>query len=205
LTNESTYGRLVAAEKRHKETAYMNEALLTLIAAAVPGVLIALLAHQLDLRRDVAEERRISQNARSLLKLEVMANQAALQNFWTNINALDLPDQRRNANDHLAAMTERGLLSYQLPEWDFARWEHLSAQALSAFTTAELAQIDALNRGIRTLSDLYKQLITITPDEMAELNKDRFWVNRFSDWRSGLFTRLTALAEGYVRSPINLN
>jgi len=183
----------------------MNEALLTLIAAAVPGVLIALLAHQLDLRRDMAEERRISQNTRTLLNLEVTANRTALQNFWTTINALDIPDQRKNANDHLAAMTERGLLSYPLPEWDFARWEHLSARALSAFTTAELAQIDALNRGIRSLSDLYKQLITITPDETAELSKDRFWVNRFSGWRDGIFTRLTALAEGTLRAPLTLN
>ncbi len=179
----------------------MNEALLTLIAAAVPGVLIALLAHQLDLRRDVAEERRISQNARTLLGLEVAANRAALQTFWTTINALDIPDQRKNAGDHLAAMTERGLLSYPLPEWDFARWEHLPAQALSAFTPAELAQVDALNRGIRTFGDLYKQLITITPDEMTELNKDRFWVNRYSGWREGIFARLTATAEGALRVP----
>ncbi|MBA3825594.1 MAG: hypothetical protein H0X24_17065 [Ktedonobacterales bacterium] len=182
----------------------MNEALLTLIAAAVPGVLIALLAHQLDLRRDVAEERRISQNARTLLRLEVTANRTALQNFWTTINALDTPDGRKNANDHLAAMTERGLLSYPLPEWDFSRWERLPARALSAFTTAELAQIDALNRGIRAFNDLYKQLITITPDEMAELNKDRFWVNRFSGWREGIFTRLTSAVEGALRAPLPL-
>lgn len=182
----------------------LNEALLTLIAASVPGVLIALLAHQLDLRRDVAEERRISQNARTLLSLEVAANRAALQSFWTTINALDIPDQRKKANDHLAAMTERGLLSYPLPEWDFARWETLSARAISAFTTAELVQIDALNRGIRSFSDLYKQIITLTPEETAQLNTDRFWVNRFADWRSGLFTRLTTLADATLRGPVSL-
>jgi len=182
----------------------MNDSavLLTLIAAAVPGVLIALLAHQLDLRRDVHEERRIGQNARALLRLEVSANRAALQTFWTTINALDIPDQRRNANDHLAAMTERGLLSYPLPEWDFARWENLPAVALSAFTTAELAQIDALNRGIRTFSDLYTQIITITPQEMEELNKDRFWVNRFADWRDGIFKRLITVADETLRTPV---
>jgi hypothetical protein len=182
----------------------MNEAFLTLIAAAAPGVLIALLAHQLDLRRDVAEERRISQNARALLSLEVAANRSALETFWRTINALDVPENRQNANDHLAGMTERGLLGYPLPEWDFARWEGLSPHALSAFTQAELAQIDTLNRGIRTFSDLYKQIITITPQEMEELNKDRFWVNRFAGWRASTFTRLTAAVDGALRTPAPL-
>ena len=174
--------------------------LLTLIVAAVPGVLIALLAHQLDLRRDAQEEQRISQNARMLLGLELEANRAVLNTFWATINGLDRPDARKNANGHLAGMAENGLLSYSLPEWGFNRWENLAPKSLASFTIGDLQMIDGMYRGLHAITDIYAKLVTITPDEMTELNKDRFWVNRYADWRNDLFTRLTTEAERVLRA-----
>ena len=169
--------------------------LLTLLVAAVPGVLIALLAHQLDLRRDAQAERRLSQNARTLLGLELDANRAILTTFWTTINGLDRPDARQNAHGHLAGMAENGLLSYTLPTWGFTRWENLSPKSLASLTSSDLKTIDAMYRSLHAITDMYAKIVTITPDEMAQLNKDRFWANRFADWRNDLFTRLTAEVE----------
>jgi hypothetical protein len=173
---------------------------LTVIVASIPGLLVAWLAHQLDVRRDLQRERRLSLNARSLIGLEIDANRSALTTFWTTINGLDRPDARQNATSHLAGMAENGLLSYALPDWSLTRWQGLAPVSMGVFTPAELQATDSIYRGLQAIADLYAKLITITSQEMEILNKDRFWVNRYADWRSDIFARLTAEVERVLKS-----
>src|SRR5262249_12688348 len=66
---------------------------LGVLAAALPGVLVALLSHDLSMRRSAAATRVRLANARALLTVEFDANRQALQTFWQTINALDTAPQ----------------------------------------------------------------------------------------------------------------
>jgi hypothetical protein len=52
--------------------------ILAFFIAFIPGVMIALIADYLSRRRDTQRERRVNENARTLLSLEIGANLIAL-------------------------------------------------------------------------------------------------------------------------------
>lgn len=127
---------------------------------------------------------------RAVLALEVASNRGALEGFCRTLDALDKERKPPGTEEHLASMAFGGLLSYTLPNWSVVRWERLPPQAYAALTAGELAALDAIYRDLRGIADLYARLVTLTPQEMEELGKDRFWYNRYAGWRSGIYARL---------------
>src|SRR5262245_21107490 len=87
-----------AVESRSLERIPLMDAfwsqILAFFIAFIPGVLIALIADTLSRRRAALREQRVSENARTLLSLEVGANLNALKDFWQAINSLDTEHQR---------------------------------------------------------------------------------------------------------------
>lgn len=43
--------------------------------------------------------------------------------------------------------------------------------------------IDQVYRDLRTISDLYAEMLTLEPDERERLNTDHFWYNRYAGWK----------------------
>lgn len=169
------------------------EAVLGVLGAALPGVLVALVAQYLTQRRENQRQRRTNANTRMLVALELDANRAGLANFWRTINALD-PKQHDAVEAHLAAMAENGLLDYPMPAWGMQRWENLSAKAVGALSDKEIERIYALYADLRASESLYTQLLTITPAERALFSGggsgERFWYTYFASPRVDLFQRL---------------
>jgi hypothetical protein len=165
---------------------------LDVILASLPGVLVALLTYWLTVRHEAALAARGSANERTLLRLEMAHNHAALAAFWQGIQDLAKKKDPDIEYEGLAALASGGLLAQIAPKWSVRRWEHISAEALSRVGEKDLAEIDQTYRTLRTISDLFTQLITMTPEESALLDKDRFWPNRYADWRQGTFDRLSA-------------
>jgi hypothetical protein len=184
------------------------EGVAAVIAASVPGVLVALLSHYLTLRRENQVTRRLIANARTLLGLEMERNRAALDAFWRGMNDLDHGmgdlDKDREADDaegHLAGMAYGGLIRQTPPHWSFTRWERIAPQALATLSEQELAEIDQSYRDLRTVSDLFSQLVTFTPEERAILDKDHWWFNRYADWRMSTFQRLAQVTNQVLAAP----
>jgi hypothetical protein len=168
------------------------EAVLGVVGAALPGVLVALVAQYLTQRRENQRQRRTNANTRMLVALELDANRAVLATFWSTINALDAK-QHDDIEAHLAAMAENGLLGYPLPAWSLQQWERLSARAAGALSPKEIERVYALYADLRALDALYPQLVTIPPQELKEYESGssaRFWYNSFAGRRVGLFQRL---------------
>src|SRR5260370_18432019 len=59
------------------------------LAASLPGILVALLTFWLTTRRENAQARQGRVNARALLALEMEDNAGALRQFWEQIHRLD--------------------------------------------------------------------------------------------------------------------
>jgi hypothetical protein len=169
-----------------------NSALLDVILASLPGVLVALLTYWLTIRHETALAARAAANERTLLRLEMAHNRAALAAFWQRINDLAKAKDPDIEYEGLAALASGGLLGQIAPEWSIRRWEHIAADALSRVSEKDLAEIDQTYRTLRTISGLFAQLITMTPEESALLDKDHFWPYRYADWRQGTFDRLSA-------------
>ncbi len=130
--------------------------------AAVPGVLIALLAFQLEVRRDNHLEARASQNGRKLLELEIESNRAALTAFWQEINDLDT-EKAEALEAHLAGMTASGFLTYPLPYWNFTRWHNAHPSWLVILGDKEIELVDRFYRNLELITDLHTRMVTITP------------------------------------------
>jgi hypothetical protein len=178
--------------------------ILSVFIASIPGVLVAFVAQYLEQRRDDRNTRRIYVGARRLLAAEVDTNRNALEAFWLAINNLDA-EQHTDLKEHLTAMAEKGLLGYALPTWSFDRWRRLEAVTFPAFRDAELAGVDQINRGLESISALYRQLITLTPDEQQQVDEQssvrRFFPTYFADWRDLTFTRLTQAVNQVLDAP----
>jgi hypothetical protein len=185
-------------------TAFVNSDVTGVILASVPGVLVALLTYYLRILSEVRQKRQLAENAAALLSLELTRNQESLATFWREINALDKEGAAPGSEEHLAGMASGGLLARVLPHWSFVRWERMPSEALAALNTKALAQIESIYSDLRVITDLYTQLVTLQPDEREELNKDRFWYNRFACMHSGYFAQLTPIVERVlaVRNPL---
>ncbi len=168
------------------------EAIAGVAAAALPGVLVALVAQYLTQRRENQQQRQVNANTRMLVSLELDANRGALASFWRTINELDT-EQRDGAEPHLAAMAENGLLGYPLPAWSLRQWERLSSYAVGALSPKEIEKVYALQADLRAIDNLYAKLVVIPPEERKEYESGsgaRFWFNYFAGRRVGLFSRL---------------
>src|SRR5690349_12924359 len=108
-----------------RSSPYVNitEFLANFFLAAVPGVLIALLAFWLQIQRDNQLEARAIQTARQLLSLEVESNRTALADIWQEINDLDPEQDEITSDHHLTAVTEHGFMTHPLPLWNMTRWQ----------------------------------------------------------------------------------
>lgn len=166
--------------------------LIDVMIASIPGVVVALLSYYLGVINEARRARQLRQNTRRLIALEMAANTASLGSFWKTINALDTENQGQGAERHLAGIAGNGLLSYTAPRWTSTHWDHLSSGSAGSFSRQELEAIDAHYRGLPQIIDLFEKLIALTSDEREQLNRDRFWYNRFAGWRVGIFERLTA-------------
>ena len=178
---------------------------LYVLAASLPGILVALLAFWLTTRRENTQARQGRINARALLALEMEDNAGALRQFWEQIHRLDaayvpgrpLNDEQLTA--HLAAMAEQGWVGgWVLPRFSVVRWERFPAAALGGLTSKQLGEIDATYRDLRAFSDAYDKLIYISPEERKELEENmhgRFWPQRFAESRIEMYKRLEALVQ----------
>jgi hypothetical protein len=164
--------------------------ILAFFIAFIPGVLIALIADNLSRRRAALREARVSENARTLLWLEIGANLGALKDFWQTINGLDTEPRQDGAEAHLAAMAQNGLLGYTVPRWSVARWERLAPETMGALDKGDIFSLTRVYNGLQEVADLYGQLLTIPDDERAILDHERFWYNRFAANRIRFFERL---------------
>ena len=169
-----------------------------IIAASVPGILVALITQYLALIHEARTARRAVANALALLGLEMERNHDVLKEFWTGINALDTASSREETANHLAAMAAGGLLGQTLPHWSFLRWETATPEAIGALDKKDVEKIDQIYRNLRTVTDLFTQLVTLQPDERAQLEGTRFWANRYADMRSGTFDRLGQVVESVI-------
>lgn len=163
---------------------------LNFLISGIPGVFIALFAYQLDVRRRNKLEEQAILNGRKLLGLEIESNRSALAAFWEEINDLDEDKTEKTTEEHLAAMAQKGFLSYSLPHWNFTRWQHAQPDWIAGLNVQEVEQIDRIYRDLELIADLHARTVTLEPDERELLNKDRFWANRYGGMRDLLFDRL---------------
>jgi len=155
--------------------------ILAFFIAFIPGVVIALLADSLSRRRVLIH---------APLALEVGANLGALRDFWQTINGLDTEHQNEGVEAHFAAMAQNGLLGYTAPRWSIVRWERLAPQTAGALDERDIFSLTRVYSGLRDITDLYGQILTIHDDERAILDNERFWYNRFAGNRIRFFERL---------------
>jgi hypothetical protein len=176
---------------------------LSIFIASFPGVLVALLSQYLQARREDQNLRRLYASARRLLALEVENNHSSLSTFWTTINRLDA-EQHQDSTEHLTAMLYNGLLGYELPRWSFSRWERLEADTFAAFGEKELAGIDQMNRILKSVTELYSSLTTLTTDDKATLDLNmhgRFWGNDMARDRYPTYDKLAAAVKQVIGVP----
>jgi hypothetical protein len=173
---------------------------LSIFIASTPGVVVAFLSDYLQARREDRNTQRLYASARRLLALEVQNNRSSLSTFWTTINGLDA-EQHQDSTEHLAAMLYNGLVGYELPLWSFARWERLEADTFAAFGEKELAGIDQMNRTLKSVTELYRSLTTLTTDDKTELGKNvggRFWGNDMARDRYPTYDKLAAAVKQVI-------
>jgi hypothetical protein len=177
--------------------------ILSIFIASLPGLLVAFLSDYLQARREDRNTQRLYASARSLLALEVQNNRSSLSTFWTTINGLDA-ERHQDSTEHLMAMLYNGLLGYELPLWSFARWERLEADTFAAFGEKELAGIDQMNRALKSVTELYSSLTTLTADDKTELSKNmggRFWGNDMARDRYPTYDKLTVAVNQVLGVP----
>jgi hypothetical protein len=177
--------------------------ILSIFIASLPGVLVAFLANYLQARREDRNTQRLYASARRLLTLEVENNRTALSAFWTTINGLDA-ERHEDSTSHLTAMYYNGVVGYELPLWSFSRWERLEADTFAAFGEKELAGIDQMNRALKSITELYSSLTTLTSDDKAELEKNmggRFWGGDLARDRYPTYDKLAAAVQQAIGVP----
>ncbi len=182
----------------------MNNEIVGVILASIPGVIVALLTYYLRILGEVRQRREQERNAATLLSLEVTRNQAALAKFWNEINALDEKGAAAGNEEHLSGMAYGGLLARVLPHWSFVRWERMPSEALATLDAKTLAELDSIYGDLHIITDLYAQLVTLLPDEREQLKNDRFWYNRFAWMHSGIYAQLNRVVERVLaaRNPL---
>jgi len=177
--------------------------ILGIFIASFPGVLVAFLADYLQARREDRNMQRLYASARRLLSLEVENNRTALSTFWTTINKLDA-EQHQNSTEHLTAMYYNGVIGYELPLWSLSRWERLEADTFAAFGEKELAGVDQMNRALKSITELYSSLTSLTTEDKAELSKNvsgRFWGNDLARDRYPTYDKLAAAVQQVIGVP----
>jgi hypothetical protein len=159
----------------------MNNLLIGAILAALPGIIVALLADFLNQLHQRRTQQATQTNARLLLSLEITGNLNTLRQFWQDLNALD-PDRKTNPQEHLTALADHGLLGFTAPYWSTTRWTRLAPESLPAFTTKETEIADRLYRDLDMISKLFTKLSVLSPDDRKYYEQfNRFWVNRFGE------------------------
>jgi hypothetical protein len=171
------------------------------LLASVPGVLVALLASALQVRRDNMAEVRATRNARQLLSLELEGNRTALRAFWNEINDLDAEHTEVRSDGHLTAITDAGFLTHPLPHWNTTRWQPATPGWLQLLTESEIVQVDRIYRDLDTIADLHKRVVTLTPSEQTLIENDRFWASRFASMRNILFPRFVDVVDRTLSAP----
>jgi hypothetical protein len=177
--------------------------ILSIFIVSLPGVLVALLADYLQARREDRGTQRLYASARRLLALEVENNRSSLSTFWTTINGLDA-ERHQDTTEHLAAMYYNGLIGYELPLWSFSRWERLEADTFAAFGEKELAGVDQINRALKSVTELYSSLTTLTTEDKTELGKNvsgRFWGNDLARDRYPTYDKLATAVKQVIGVP----
>ena len=64
--------------------------------------------------------------------------------------------------------------------------------------------VDQINRGLETISELYTQLVTLTPEEKTQMESGstaRFWPSYYAGWRDLTFTKLTQAVNQTLDAP----
>lgn len=179
------------------------DVILSILIASIPGMLVAYLSQYLAQRHEDQNTRRLYASARRLLALEVENNRASLEALWRTINGLD-KEHQQDAKQHLAAMAENGFLGYTLPHWSFTRWQHLEPKTYAAFAEKEIVGIDQMNRTLASITDLYTDLVTLTPEDKKDLEKNmggRFWTNDFARDRVSTYDKLVAAVDQVLSAP----
>jgi len=178
------------------------KAVAPLIIASFPGVIVAIFTYYLALLRDAAQARRLIANTRILLSMEIENNRQALDTFWQDLAAFGqqgTAGAEATPQNQLAAMARGGMLDYTPPNWSFTRWERVFPQVVATLSPKDVAAIDSAYRDLRSIADLFKKLVTLSPEERQYLDGgQRFWYNRFPDLREQTFARLSE-AVGRVR------
>jgi hypothetical protein len=180
-------------------------------AAAIPGIIVALLTYWLTTRRANLDARQATANARALLALEMGSNADTLRRYWDQIHRLDkdfvpgapMTDEQLTA--HLAAMALAGWVSgqYPTPRWSVIRWEGFPASALGGLSDKQLAEVDAGYRDLRAFGDEYTKMVFISPEERGALEANmggRFWHLRFAESRVEMYKRVDALARRVMQN-----
>jgi len=169
-----------------------------IVAAAVPGILVALIGQYFAYRQEERRYQRMIANGRRLVALELRSNLAGFQGFWREINDLDGEHNTTDLTKHLEGMAYGGLLGHPAPRWTFARWETSDADTLAALDAKEVEQLEQVNLDLRAFADLYTEIITLSPQEQTQISSggstQRFWGGYFASWRQNQFTRLNQLA-----------
>jgi hypothetical protein len=174
-----------------------------IFVTSLPGIVVALLAQYLTQRREDQNTRRLYASARQLLADEVENNRAALDAFWRTIESLD-KDHQQEPKQHLVALAGNGLLGYVLPHWSFSRWNQLEPETYAAFSAKEISVISQINRDLQSITDLYPALVTLTPEDKADLAKNmggRFWTIDFADMRLSTYEKMASAVQHVLSLP----
>lgn len=183
------------------------------LLAMLSGVVVALFTNYLSGRRDAARERSLIANTRALLALEWRSNRNALAAFWQTVMALAQPAPAKDgapaepvkpgSAEELARLYDGGLLTYALPAWSSVRWNAIEPRTVAALSDSEISTLDGLYRTLRDITDLYSRLITVTPEDRAELEKNmhgRFWMNDLARDRQVFYDRLRAAVSRVIEA-----
>lgn len=179
------------------------------VAASIPGILVALLTYWLTTRRANSERIRGSENARTLLAVEMDNNAESLRRYWDSIHRLDKsyapgrPLDDAQLQEHLAAMVNSGWVgSYTLPKWSTTRWDRFPVTALGGIDDKQLAQIDAGYRDLRDLTSIYEKFMFVAPEERPYLESmnGRFWAQHFAEGRIDMYKRMDAQVQRVIQN-----
>ncbi len=177
----------------------VNDTIIGAVAAALPGIIVALLADYLNQLHARQRERAIQSNARALVSQEITGNLNVLRQFWQDLNALD-PDRKTDPVEHLTALADHGLLGFTAPTWGTTRWAGLAAETLPAFTAKETEIADRMYRDLETISKLYTKLMLSPEDRKYYEQFNRFWVNRYGEDYAPTLNQLATVVNRVLQS-----
>src|SRR5262249_5685191 len=122
------------------------KAVVPLILASFPGVVVAIFTYYLALLRDASQARRLIANARILLSMQTEHSRQALDTFWRDLHAFGQKSEAEAPQNQLAAMVAGGMLGYTPPQWSFTRWERVFPQVVATLSPKDVAEIDRAYR-----------------------------------------------------------